>query len=249
MILVLLRLHYWKALRQAGIISQPQHYTRYAMTQDDLPQRLRITYCKSAKLRYIGHLDLMRAWERALRRAKLPLVYTQGFTPHARIALGAPLAVGTVGERELLDVWMFPSVTPEVLVRRISTELPEGLDLIGAEEVPYKLPSLQSQISGATYKVFFISETIDVDAVRSQIVNLLALDALDWEEQRGAKVKRYDLRATIRTLALSECEQQVMLDMDLELNEERTGRPSSILAALKVQAQPKSVVRTRLELS
>ena len=64
------------------------------MTQNERPQRLRVTYRKADALRYVGHLDLMRTWERSLRRARLPLAYTQGFSPHARLALGAPLAVG-----------------------------------------------------------------------------------------------------------------------------------------------------------
>ena len=80
-----------------------------------MPQRLRITYRKDGPARHVGHLDVMRTWERAIRRAKLPLAYTQGFSPHARIALAAPLPVGTIGERELMDIWLDePAGPPEV---------------------------------------------------------------------------------------------------------------------------------------
>ena len=132
------------------------------MSQDERPQRLRATYRKAEVLRYIAHLDLMRTWERSLRRARLPLAYTQGFTPHARIALGAPLPVGTVGERELLDVWMSPAIAPEEFARRLAAVLPEGLVLLAAEEAAHELPSLQSQIRSATYEVTFAHDAFDV---------------------------------------------------------------------------------------
>ena len=218
------------------------------MSQDERPQRLRVTYRKADTLRYIAHLDLMRTWERSLRRARLPLAYTQGFTPHARIALGAPLPVGTVGERELLDVWMSPAIAPEEFARRLAAVLPEGLALLAAEEAAHELPSLQSQIRSATYEVTFARDAFDTAGVQARLDELLALETLDWEEQRGAKTRRSDLRAAIRDLVLREDGERLLLAMDLELNEERTGRPASVLAALGIEARPMSVVRTALRL-
>ena len=218
------------------------------MSQDERPQRLRVTYRKAGALRYIAHLDLMRTWERSLRRARLPLAYTQGFTPHPRIALGAPLPVGTIGERELLDVWLSPPVAPEQFVRRLQASLPEDLTLLAAVEAAHELPSLQSQIHSATYEVAFEQGALDAAEVQARLEALLALDELDWEEQRGAKTRRYDLRAAIRDLALREEGERLVLAMDLELNEQRTGRPASVLAALEVESRPASIVRTGLRL-
>ena len=218
------------------------------MSEDERPQRLRVTYRKADTLRYIAHLDLMRTWERSLRRARLPLAYTQGFTPHARIALGAPLPVGTVGERELLDVWMSPPIAPEEFARRLAAVLPEGLALLAVEEAAHELPSLQSQIRSATYEVSFAPDAFDVAEVQTRLDALLALETLDWEEQRGAKTRRSDLRVAIRDLVLREEGERLLLAMDLELNEERTGRPASVLAALGIEVRPMSVVRTVLRL-
>lgn len=219
------------------------------MSQDERPQRLRVTYRKAGALRYIAHLDLMRTLERSLRRARLPLAYTQGFTPHPRIALGAPLPVGTIGECELLDVWMSPPIAPEQVVRRLQAALPQGLTLIAAEQAAHELPSLQSQIRSATYEVAFERDALDGAEVRSRLEALLARDSLDWEEQRGAKTRRYDLRAAIRDLALHEEAGRVVLAMDLELNEQHTGRPVSVLAALGIEARPARVARTALRLA
>ena len=67
-------------------------------------QRLRVTFSRGEELKYLSHLDVMRLWERALRRADLPLAYSQGFSPHAKISIAAPLPLGVTGERELMDI-------------------------------------------------------------------------------------------------------------------------------------------------
>ena len=72
--------------------------------EDCLPRRVRIVFRKGEVVKYISNLDLLRAWERILRRARLPLAYTHGFSPHPRITIAMPLAVGCSGENEVLDV-------------------------------------------------------------------------------------------------------------------------------------------------
>ena len=218
------------------------------MDRDRPPQRVRLAYRKTGTLRYVAHLDMMRTWERALRRARLPLAYSQGFTPHPRLAAGAPLPVGAAGERELLDVWMSPPVAPAELARRLAAALPDGLELLAAAEVPRAQPSLQSQIRSAACEAAFGRSEVDPAWLRARAEALLALDRLDWEEQRGGRTRRYDLRAAIRGLAVREEDERVVLEMDLELNEERTGRPAAVIAALGVGARPASVVRTALRL-
>ena len=66
-------------------------------------QRLRLTFSRGEELKYISHLDLMRLWPRAIGRADMPLVYYQVFSPHPRLSLAAPLAVGVTSSGELMD--------------------------------------------------------------------------------------------------------------------------------------------------
>ncbi len=67
-------------------------------------QRLRTSFSRGEELKFLSHLDLMRLWERAFRRAGISLASSEGFTPHPRISLAAPLSVGTTGQAELMDV-------------------------------------------------------------------------------------------------------------------------------------------------
>jgi radical SAM-linked protein len=215
---------------------------------DERPQRLRVAYRKAGNVRYVAHLDLMRTWERALRRARLPLAYSQGFSPHARLALGAPLAVGFAGERELLDVWMTPRVEPLEVARRLRSALPEGLEVLAVEEVAHELPSLQSEITSATYELVFDRDDLDAEELRWRVEGLLAAHSLEWEEQRGQKTRVYDLRATVRDLEVRDEGERVVLALDLEAREGLTGRPLSVLEALGERAAPCERRRTGLRL-
>ena len=216
---------------------------------DERPQRLRVTYRKADALRYVGHLDLMRAWERALRRARLPLAYTQGFSPHARLALGAPLAVGFEGDRELLDAWLSPHVAPLDVVERVHGVLPDGLAVVAVEEVPHEEPSLQSAITSATYELIFDRAAVDADELRWRVDGLLATHELEWEEQRGQKTRVYDIRATVRDIDVRAEGGSVVVDMHLEAREGLTGRPMSVLDALGERATPRERRRTGLRLN
>ncbi len=214
-----------------------------------MAQRVRITFRKVDALTYVSHLDLMRTWERTIRRARLPLAYTQGFSPHPRIALAAPLPVGVTGRRELIDLWLDETTPPEQVLRALRDAGTPGLEPIAAEEVSDHLPSLQSSLAAARYEVAFAAGEIDEPALRTRVEALLALDALDWEEQRGDKVRRYDLRATIIDLALrTEPAGAVTMEMYLSLEEGRSGRPAQVLLALAVEAQPLEISRLALEL-
>jgi radical SAM-linked protein len=215
-----------------------------------MTQRLRVTFSKDGPLRWIAHLDLMRTWERTIRRATLPLSYTQGFSPHPRIALAAPLPVGVSGACELLDLWLDEDISTSEVAKRLTVAMPPGLAISGVEQVPEQLPSMQSCIEAARYEIRFDHAALDVDVVTVAIHELLAREALDWEEQRGEKTRRYDMRATILELAVCASEDGVtVLSMHLSLLEGRTGRPQQVLLALRVEAEPLEIVRASIELS
>ena len=84
------------------------------MERDETPkQRLRLRFSKGEQLKYISHLDLARAWERAFRRAGLPVAHSQGFNPRPRLQIAAALPVGVTGRAEYLDVWLTEALVPE----------------------------------------------------------------------------------------------------------------------------------------
>lgn len=190
--------------------------------------RWRITYTVEGPLRYISHLEQVRVWERAIRRAGLPLAYSGGFTPRPRLQVALPLPLGFASEAEWLDLWLEQPVEPERIVHALTRTLPEGLAIRSIEEIPPGAPSLPSQVVAAGYAVT-VETAVPADEIRRRIEELLAAGTLP-RERRG---RPYDLRPLILDLRLEEARAgECVLTMLLSAREGATGRPEEVLDAL-----------------
>ncbi len=212
-------------------------------------QRLRVTFSRGEPLRWVSNLDLVRFWERALRRAELPLAYSEGFTPHPQISIAAALPVGFTSEAEVMDIYLSRLVAPARFIRELGAQLPPGIEIRSVVEAGLGLPSVQSQVRWAEYEVDVPAE-VPADVVQEAVRRLLAMDALPWEHRREAKVRRYDLRAQVADLRVEAQAPPgtVRLRMRLKTDQESTGRPEQVAAALGLP-EPVRVHRTRLTLA
>lgn len=190
--------------------------------------RLRITYTVEGPLRYISHLEQVRMWERAIRRARLPLAYTGGFTPRPRLQVALPLPLGFASEAEWLDLWLERPVPPEEVHRALVAVLPEGLGIRAVEEIPLEAPALTTQVYAAEY-IAEVETFLPADEVQRRVEELLSQATLP-RERRG---RPYDLRPLILALRLEETRPDgVVLRMTLSAREGATGRPEEVLDAL-----------------
>ena len=212
-------------------------------------QRLRLTFARSEELKYISHLDLMRLWHRVLRRAGIPIAYSQGFSPHPRLSLAAPLAIGVTSAAELLDVFLERRVSPQFFMKSLLRQLPRGIDLREVYEVSLSLPSLQSQVRFAEY-VVELAEQRSTAEVEAAIRSLLTEKRLPWQHSRGKEVHRYDLRALIDDVWLSDQRPPTLtLGMRLRADPAGSGRPEQVAAALGFPQPPTSIHRSKLILA
>lgn len=203
--------------------------------------RYRIRFGKRGDLRYTSHLDLARIWERTLRRARVPLVYSQGFNPRPKMQLAAALPLGFDSNAELIDIWVEGSPQPAGELReRIDAAAPPGLRVAGIEQVESGGPALQAVIQQAVYRIPV--EAAPADELQARVDGLLAQPTIE-RERRG---KTYDLRALIDDLRLEPGDPPV-LHMALSASQERGfGRPDEVLDALGID--PFSVIVTRVGL-
>ncbi len=98
-------------------------------------QRVQLYFTKGREIKYISHLDLARTMERALRRAHLPMVYSQGYNPRPRLAFASALPVGVTGREEIMDVWLTPPLEPLAIAQRLVPQLPPGIQLVHVRQV------------------------------------------------------------------------------------------------------------------
>jgi len=193
-------------------------------------QRFRIDYAKTHALRYIGSLDLQKIWERYLRRAALPLAYTQGFHPQPRLQQAAPLPLGYLGEHELLDIWLDPPapISPQFVERALKETPQPGIEINKVEEIALNAPALATYTLSADYRVLLL-DPVDYEDLSHRVHNLLGTTNLH-RERRG---KAYDLRPLIEALEVLPPENGLAaLWMRLSARPAAMGRPEEVVAAM-----------------
>jgi radical SAM-linked protein len=209
-------------------------------------QRLRVRFCREEEIKFISHLDIMRLWQRVLHRAGIPLAYSEGFSPHPRISLAAPLQVGVTSQAELMDVSCSKWVSPHFFSNAVSQQLPPGIKILQVYAVAPTMPSLQSQVSHSEYEVQIETEKGKPD-IESALASLLAAKKLPWHHERDTGTRNYDLRALIDKLWLIDWHKgSCTVGMRLRCDNTGSGRPEQVAAALGFANHPKSIHRTRL---
>jgi radical SAM-linked protein len=212
-------------------------------------QRLRIRFRRGAELKFISHLDVMRLWIRALRRARIPLVYSEGFSPHPRISLAAPLSVGMTGESEFMDITVSKATSPHWFMNAVNRQLPHGIEILEVYPIALSVPSLQSQVRFAHFRVEVATGKSEED-IKADIRRLLSLEHLPWHHERDTGRRNYDLRALIDDIRVEGCQNGTcILKMKLRCDEVGSGRPEQVVFALGFNEYPKAVQRTKLVLS
>jgi radical SAM-linked protein len=212
-------------------------------------QRLRISFGRGAPVRFISHLDTMRCWERIFRRASIPIEYTQGFTPHPKIAVAAPLAVGFTGEAELMDVWVRKWMPPDALVMMTRRQLPAGFSVHTAREVPESLPSLQSVVCAGRYHCV-ASHPGGLAEAGVAVRAFLEASSFEFKYERAGVEKKQDLRPLVQELGVAAGDgDSIIVDMVVTLGQEGGARPDHVMAALGFAEPFESIHRVSLALA
>ncbi len=203
--------------------------------------RLRIRFSKNELMRFTGHLDLHRAWERIIRRAGLPLAYTQGFSPHPRINLASALPLGFTSEAELVDVWLEEELGLDEVAGALQRAIPPGIQIMEIQGVSERLPSLQSSLESSEFVVIFLEDQPQLGA---QVQRLWEADSLP----RTRRNKPYDLRGLIHALEVlpAGADGFPRLRMLLSAQEGATGRPEEVLDCMGIPIEACRVHRTAL---
>ena len=115
--------------------------------------RIRIIYKKGEALRYTGHLDLQKIWERFLRRAEISLAYSQGFHPQPRISQALPLPLGITSLAEIIEIWLENNEDLDHIEKKLKNTDQPGIEIYHLELIDPSLPKIQNLVIGAEYQV------------------------------------------------------------------------------------------------
>lgn len=215
------------------------------MNQSLTQQRLRIRYGKSGPMRFVGHLDLAKTWERILRRTSIPLEYSQGFNPRPRMQFAAALPVGVTSTCEYLDIWLTEHLAGDTLPdwsARLQQASPSGITLVSLTEVEIKSPALPTLVTHSRYVITLTDPAVNRQMLAERVSSLLAQATID----RAGHKKTYDLRPLILGLSLTDDE---TLIADLTTGEQGNARPDDLLDTLGFTLEQARVHRQELYLA
>jgi radical SAM-linked protein len=202
--------------------------------------RIRVTFAKQGALRYTGHLDLHKLWERTARRADLPLAYSQGFHPQPKMNIAAALPLGFSSRCEVMDMRLQDDIPLDGLAEKLQNTLPTGIRVLNVERVDDGEPALQTQVASAEYEVT-LKEPMDSSELERRIGLVIASESLP-RERRG---KPYDLRPLVEELSLIPSPLPLIF-MRLTAQEGATGRPEEVLDVLGIPFEETRIERTKL---
>ncbi|HOZ46034.1 MAG TPA: TIGR03960 family B12-binding radical SAM protein [Candidatus Hydrogenedentes bacterium] len=167
-------------------------------------QRVRVRVGREGEVRFLSHLEWAAAWIRALRRADVPLAYTQGFHAHPKVAFATAPPVGEESEADYMDIVLRGRRAPDEMARRLAAVVPQGFLVFEASEVPLAAPSSMSLVDGHAYR---ITARADIEVIAARVADVLAAEALPVERKgrptgrrKRESSKTVDIRPCIRRL-------------------------------------------------
>jgi radical SAM-linked protein len=215
---------------------------------------VRIRFSKRGPVRFIGHRDVARNFERAFRVEQLPLAFTLGFAPRPKVGFGLALSVGHESEAEYLDVELTHDPGADgpgglaAMPHALTAALPEGIDVTGITPIADRAPSLQEAVTSVEYRITVEHQLSgggsDAGAVTEVVAAVLLAPGIEITRTRKGREVDEDVRPAIRHMELVEVDASGA-SLLLELaTQPRNARPGDVVAALNAVAGPSGPVLT-----
>ncbi|HEU5108380.1 MAG TPA: TIGR03936 family radical SAM-associated protein [Micromonosporaceae bacterium] len=195
-------------------------------------QKLRLRYAKRGRLRFTSHRDIARAFERALRRAHVPMAFSQGFNPHPKISWIGASPTGVASEAEYVEIQVIQRVDPADLGPRLDAAMPSGLDVL--ETVTATGGSLTEEIEASRWRVELPG--VSGEALRVAVEALLAVESVQVERLTKQGMRPIDVRPAVVTAEVSTVSGACGI-LDVVVRQATPAvRPDDVLSALRVVA-------------
>ena len=164
--------------------------------------RMLAVFCKGERLRHIGHLDLMRAMQRALRRSELPVSYSKGFNPHILLTFASALSTGAWGKREIMDVTLERDISSETFMEAMNAALPEDLRVLSARAIDDRHPALMAMVTAAEYTLTVMDDKVAASLAACKD-GFLSQEAIITPRKTKSGVKDCDVKPLILALSVT----------------------------------------------
>lgn len=209
----------------------------------DMP-RVMLRLSKGDEVKYLSHLDVMRTFESALRRARIPVSYSEGFNPRPRMSFGSAVGVGVSSNDERIVVEMASAVDAREVGERLGSKLPAGLDVLGAESVQDGVKSPLSELNASRFRIeFSCEETCDRLMIENGLREILDAAQVVVSRTRKGETKEVDIGPYLLDARLVGCSgDSAAVEVSLRLGDSGGARPQDFAQALQNRMANLSVV-------
>lgn len=196
--------------------------------------KLRMQFTKEEPVRYISHLDLARAFERALRRAKLPLAMSEGFNPHIKVAYASALSVGVTSECEYIDIELCGSMPGELAIAALREQMPVGLSIVRNQIMNENPAALMKVVNMADYTMEVpLSRQVDRMWFQDQVELFLAAPEIMFTRSSPKGNRTLNIRPLIQELRVIQWSTaQVKFALRVHITDKGSVKPLEVLSTL-----------------
>lgn len=198
--------------------------------------RYRISFAKEGPAKFISHLDMLRTFERAVRRAELPVSLSQGFNPHPRLIFGFPLPVGTAGMNEYLDMELKASMTTEKIVNSLNKAMPPGIRVNASRCLKDdQSPSLMAQTERSLYEIRFDGDQLpSMETMQKCLEEIMkSTEVIVMRNKKDGGQSAIDIRPGLINLSLREENCGILMEAELMTGSALNVRAGEVVSAIR----------------
>jgi len=201
---------------------------------------------KDPEIRFVSHLDYLRAIERGLRRADLPVAYSEGFNPHMKFSLASALGVGVVSYAEFVEIEMAEPVSPEEAVSRLRDNLPRGIRIIAADAVATNEPALMAKAAFTEYEVLLPASEGNLTDKVTMFNSAKTLSYRKPAPKRREGYKEVDVKRYLDRVEYKQEEGMNVFHFEIKIFEDGSLKALDVLTAMGVDCSLADVRRLHI---
>jgi len=195
--------------------------------------KVRIKFRKYGAMIFIGHLDIMRYFQKAMRRAEIDIAYSQGFNPHQIMSFAAPLGVGLYSNGEYLDIECNSVTTTEDMISRLQSVMVEGIDILNVCALPDNVGNAMASVAAAKYTIRLRYDAVSNFDYSSQLADFYAQSSITVTKQTKKSEKTLDIKPLIYDLSVQtdEATKKPVFSMMVDASSSGNIKPGLVMEA------------------
>jgi radical SAM family uncharacterized protein/radical SAM-linked protein len=218
--------------RSRKVVGDEVPFPQPSTSSSQPTQRILLTFRKTDDARWLGHLDLLRVFERAVRMSRIDIAYSQGFNPRPKMSIASALPLGATADAELLTLEMASRCDPKDVVKRLNHSLPDGIAITGAEVLKGGAKGPAIEASEFVVEISLPDETSE-ERLRGVIDGIMAQPHIFRERESKGKRKVIDLRPGIESLRIADRRTDAGVCIEMVLpHRDYTVKPSEVIDAI-----------------